>query len=368
MGPRKVSDIIAPKTIEGTITPKEGIVNMNTYADIKLNQNHIPAHMLRKSSKKILHTMPEIENNSTKKLRMKSFLWVSPNRHKSSHISCNSSILPQLIPTLIVNLAALSGGLSLGFSAISLPQLRAEMSPESFTVDEQAGSWIASIFGLGAIFGGFFSGYLGSRFGRRKSLFAMAIPDICGWFLIAGSNAVHLILIGRFLNGFAAAGYSTSIQIYVAEIAQPRHRGWLSGITIPTLGIGSLIAYIMGIFMQWRYIAAVGGFIPLILLPGLLWLSDSPYWYLQNNQEKKALHVIDRFRSVDNNSMAELICISDSLNLDVTEFTIKESISRFTRRQYRKPFILLNILILLMTFFWKLWDFILCTRYSQNIT
>jgi hypothetical protein len=55
----------------------------------------------------------------------------------------------QLIPTLIVNLAALSSGLSLGFSAIALPQLRpfANASADSplyqpFTVDEESGSWV----------------------------------------------------------------------------------------------------------------------------------------------------------------------------------------------------------------------------------
>ena len=55
----------------------------------------------------------------------------------------------QLIPTLIVNIAALSSGLSIGFSAIALPQLRpfANSSADNplyqpFTVDEESGSWV----------------------------------------------------------------------------------------------------------------------------------------------------------------------------------------------------------------------------------
>jgi hypothetical protein len=57
----------------------------------------------------------------------------------------------QLIPTLIVNIAALSSGLSIGFSAIALPQLRIFPNASSdeglyqpFTVDEESGSWIGS--------------------------------------------------------------------------------------------------------------------------------------------------------------------------------------------------------------------------------
>jgi len=55
----------------------------------------------------------------------------------------------QLIPTLILNIAALSSGLGIGFSAIALPQLRLFASQRNnyklfqpFTVDEESGSWI----------------------------------------------------------------------------------------------------------------------------------------------------------------------------------------------------------------------------------
>jgi len=129
------------------------------------------------------------------------------------------------VPTLIVNLAALSSGLSLGFSAIALPQLKANNDTsetnetsssyyyQPFQVNMESGSWIASIFGLGAIFGGFAAAYLGSQFGRRKALIMMAVPDTLGWILIAAAQNAPMMLIGRFLNGFSASGYSSCIQV-----------------------------------------------------------------------------------------------------------------------------------------------------------
>ena len=65
----------------------------------------------------------------------------------------------QLFPTLIINIAALSSGMSLGYSAIALPQLKPYMDHHEgeegivtqdrppwehrpFTVDEEQGSWI----------------------------------------------------------------------------------------------------------------------------------------------------------------------------------------------------------------------------------
>ena len=71
----------------------------------------------------------------------------------------------------------------------------------------------AGIFGLGAIFGGFSAAVLGSKFGRRKSLLFLTIPDILGWLLIAASQNLPMILVGRFLQGFASAGYSPSIWV-----------------------------------------------------------------------------------------------------------------------------------------------------------
>jgi hypothetical protein len=70
---------------------------------------------------------------------------------------------PQLVPTLLVNLAAISSGLSLGYSAIALPQLKPYMDSANvhdatfghniehyrpFIVDEEQGSWIGKRFAM----------------------------------------------------------------------------------------------------------------------------------------------------------------------------------------------------------------------------
>ena len=64
------------------------------------------------------------------------------------------------------------------------------------------------------------------------------LVDLLGWCLVAGSQDLGMMLVGRFLagkrksrklknkifnslfKGFAAAGYSPCVQIYVAEITQ----------------------------------------------------------------------------------------------------------------------------------------------------
>ena len=85
-------------------------------------------------------------------------------------------LLFQVIAALIVNMAALSSGLSLGFSAIVLPQLKANLTEnpnlyQPFHLNMESGSWVASIFGIGAIFGGFATAYLGNYHHTQNNYF-----------------------------------------------------------------------------------------------------------------------------------------------------------------------------------------------------
>merc|ERR1712088_205836 len=229
------------------------------------------------------------------------------------------------------------------------------------------GSWIAGIFGLGAIFGGFAAAALGSKFGRRKSLLFLTIPDILGWILIAAAQNLPMILIGRFLQGFASAGYSPSIWVYVAEIAQPQYRGMLSAITMPALATGTLLSYCLGSIIDWHFVAIIAATIPIILIPGLLLISNSPYWYLQQGEDKKALQAIEKFRTADVNGLSELLAIADSLKTNelppgVTSTSdnvqpkngmerVKKTLEKiFGKRKNRRPFFILNMLFLIMRF------------------
>ncbi len=140
--------------------------------------------------------------------------------------------------------------------------------------------------------------------------------------------------------------------MYIAEIAQPAHRGWLSGVTVPIMGLGGLLAYALGAVISWHWVAVIALTFPVMLIPGLMFLPDSPYWYLQQGQERKALNVMERFRASNANCLAELLAISDSLRRpeDSQEWSYRELFEQLMHRQYRRPFILLNVLFIFMTF------------------
>lgn len=296
----------------------------------------------------------------TKKLRMRSFLWVKPVESPSS-----SSLYAQLLPTLVVNIAALSSGLALGYSAILLPQIRPEYEPlkdlsnhiynltrssyTPFTADMEQGSWIASIFGIGAVFGGLTAAFLGNQYGRRVSMMLLAVVDLAGWILVAGSQDLTMMLAGRFFAGFSAAGYSMCIQIYVAEITQAKHRGWLQALTVPIMSIGTLVMYTIGSYLPWHLAAAISAAVPVILGICLYFLYESPYWYTSRGEEKMAYEALQRFRGSEENCISETFQIQEHLKTAVEEFSVLEGLRQiFKERKYFRPFLILNTLFLLM--------------------
>ena len=132
--------------------------------------------------------------------------------------------LPQLLPVLVVNLGALSSGLALGYSAVLLPQIRpttahtsnltSSMQPgqdKDFSVTTEQGSWIASIFGLGAIVGGLLSAALGPRYGCRISLLLLALPDLAAWLMLASAPSLPSLLIARYLHPPETASVTWSL-------------------------------------------------------------------------------------------------------------------------------------------------------------
>jgi len=315
---------------------------------------------------------PDYESNrgqkipaNAKKLRVKSFLWVKPTT-----TGIETALYKQLLPVLAANIGSLSSGLALGYSAVLLPQIRPDENKyafddlygggadnvsstyyQPFTADPDQGSWIAAIFGLGAVFGGLMSAFLGNRFGRRVSLMMLSFPDLLGWIMVASSQNLWIMLIGRFLLGFSAAGYSPNIQIFVAEITQARHRGWLSALTVPIMAIGVLLMYTVGSWLPWHLAAASCTPIPCLLALSLSFFYDSPYWYFHIGKEKSAHAAIEQFRGSDSNIVSEVFQIQEHVRGETEEITFLDGLTKiFADKKYYKPFFILNFLFLLMLF------------------
>ena len=57
---------------------------------------------------------------------------------------------------------------------------------------------------------------------------------------------------------------------------------------------------------------------------------------------------MEKFRSTDTNALSELLAISETLRTDSNELGWKDSIRLMAQRQYRRPFLILNFLFVLL--------------------
>lgn len=88
---------------------------------------------------------------------------------------------------------------------------------------------------IGAILGGLIGGRLADRFGRRRTLIAMALLYGAGAILTAVSWNLASFLAFRILTGIAVGASSLVVPAYIAEMSPARIRGGLVVLQRPPL-------------------------------------------------------------------------------------------------------------------------------------
>ncbi|KAJ9592466.1 hypothetical protein L9F63_015882, partial [Diploptera punctata] len=198
----------------------------------------------------------------------------------------------QLLVSLVAASSTFSSGMSLGYSAIALPELQRANSTDYLNPDQA--SWFASIASIATPLGCLLCGPLLDKFGRRIALLALNAPFLLGWFTLAltpSPTNVPLLYLGRVLTGLGTGMASIPGCVYIAEISDQRLRGML--VTWPSIGIsvGILIVYVLGAILpdSWRLVAAICGTFPLAVgLASIFLLYESPVWLASKGRDKEA--------------------------------------------------------------------------------
>lgn len=101
---------------------------------------------------------------------------------------------------------------------------------------------------IGAILGGFFSGKIADRFGRRKTLmFADVIVIIFGVFTCIPYTACFAI--GRFITGISVGIFGSISPIYMSEICPSNIRGKVGSLTCLQISFGIVTAYCLSFIL-----------------------------------------------------------------------------------------------------------------------
>lgn len=296
---------------------------------------------------------------NTKKVRgLRSFLWIKPNSSSSQ-----TAFLCQLVPCLLANIGSLSTGLSIGYYTVflswsvgdeqragnALPGFNNTSSP-TFPVPEHLGSWIGSVFWLGALLGVILASQLGQRFGHRISLLILTLPDLLGWVLLACPPSPPLLLFGRLLTGIASGGYLPTVRRFTGQICQGHNLTQLSLLPLPVVAFGTLIFYILGLAMHPGQAAAACIAVPTILAVSLLCLADAPAWLLTVGRDHEALAALEKLRAGDTGTaVSELVLLQREVKNQEPSPDLIEGVQTIYRK-HMDTFAIISIFVFVMIF------------------
>ncbi|XP_044131463.1 solute carrier family 2, facilitated glucose transporter member 5-like [Bufo gargarizans] len=156
-------------------------------------------------------------------------------------------------------------------------------------------SFIVSSYCIGGLVGSLGSGYLSSKYGKKRCLLCGDVIPMVAALLMGLSTTAksfEMILIARFLYGInAGLGLNIHSQ-YAGEIADKKLRGFTSTSISIFVTIGKLagqllgLREILGIESQWCLLLALSGFWALAQMVTLPFFPESPPYLLMEKKDK----------------------------------------------------------------------------------
>ena len=187
--------------------------------------------------------------------------------------------------------------------------------------------WHLSVFAHGltisiALIGTVIGSLLGSkpsdRFGRKNTLYFVAIAYLLASLGTAFADNWYLFLAFRFLGGLGVGASSVTAPIYISEISPADSRGRLVGLFQFNVVLGILISYLSNFLIgqggesSWRWMLGVQAIPSFVFLVLIYYIPESPRWLILKKQAyDKALEILRIINPL--NCDQELIAIKNSV-------------------------------------------------------
>eukprot|EP00934_Nitzschia_sp_Nitz4_P008087 Nitzschia sp. Nitz4//scaffold105_size73764//47107//49358//NITZ4_005678-RA/size73764-processed-gene-0.20-mRNA-1//-1//CDS//3329532453//8077//frame0 len=167
------------------------------------------------------------------------------------------------------------------------------------------GAWSLAVaaFAVGGPFGAIMGGRMADSRGRRGALLIDTWTFLLGGLLQTFAPNMTVLIISRFIIGFASGFSSVLVPIYLGELAPPTLRGMLGTLTQFALVIGILIADMVAFPFatenEWRILFGITALIALAQLVCSPFLLESPRWLLNRDPKSlRARFIIKRLRGL----------------------------------------------------------------------
>ncbi|MGN8199023.1 sugar porter family MFS transporter [Salinisphaera sp. RV14] len=166
--------------------------------------------------------------------------------------------------------------------------------------------FVVSILIFGAALGAAVCGRISDVSGRRYTILMLSGIFIVGTLGEAVSPNWQVLSAFRFILGLAVGGASTTVPVYLAEVAPTENRGSLVTRNEIMIVSGQFAAFIINAVIMniwgdypgiWRYMLVIGVLPAFALLIGMLRVPESPRWLTEQNRRDDALDVLKQIRS-----------------------------------------------------------------------
>jgi sugar porter (SP) family MFS transporter len=206
--------------------------------------------------------------------------------------------------------------------------------------DAMTGQMVATAL-YGTIVGAIFGGLPAERYGRKKTLFGVAILYLVSALGCGLSPDVTWLMIFRFLGGLSVGASSVVAPLYIAEISPSEIRGRLTALFQFNIVFGILIAYfsnwLIGIENpdNWRWMLGIVAIPSLLFVVLIFTVPESPRWLVvKRGNTAEALRILKLI-----NPGTALFLLEDIRAGQETE-PKNVGLSTFFSRRYRLPIVL----------------------------
>lgn len=128
----------------------------------------------------------------------------------------------------------------------------------------------------------------GCRYGRKWLALSSGPLSLVSWCLILLSRSIYVLYLVRFLQGVLLAIVFGVVPLYIAEISEPKVRGFLAGNFQTMWAFGILFTYVTGPYMDFRMYIFVCAIQSIIFTIGFPLMPESPYFLLMKNRDPEA--------------------------------------------------------------------------------
>ncbi|XP_050060890.1 facilitated trehalose transporter Tret1-like [Aphis gossypii] len=182
-------------------------------------------------------------------------------------------------------IVTLGSGMTVGFSAVLLPQLKDDRS--TIKISSHQESWIASMAALPMAVGSVLGGVAMDRLGRKTTNLLICVPFVLGWTAVSMATGVNGVYAGRLLTGLCTGLLGPPTAVYIAEVTEQRYRGAALAMISFSVSAGILAVHTMGTFLGWRLVSALCSVVPFAGY-ALIWFTpESPVWLREDEDRRR---------------------------------------------------------------------------------